>query len=61
MGVKRGSCRSCGTPLTYQSDQWPDETHLLIGVFDNPAPFTPASDYLIEEGLGWVRQMMEKR
>jgi hypothetical protein len=54
-GVKRGYCKSCGTPLTYESDQWPGERHFLIGVFDDPHAFTPAGDYLRDEGLSWVK------
>lgn len=54
-GVKRGYCPACGTPLSYESDKWAGERHFLIGVFDDPAAFTPASDYLREEGLAWVK------
>lgn len=61
MGVKRGYCKSCGTPLTYQSDKWPGETHFLIGVFRDPSPFAPRSDYMIEERLSWVRPVTEKQ
>ncbi len=61
MGVKRGFCKSCGTPLTYQSDKWPDETHFLIGVFNDPALFAPKSDYMVEERLTWVKPVAEKQ
>lgn len=61
MGVKRGFCKSCGTPLTYQSDRWPDETHFLIGVFRDPSSFAPRSDYMIEERLSWVKPVTEKQ
>lgn len=61
MGVERGFCRSCGTPLTYQSDKWPGETHFLIGVFSDPSLFAPRSDYMIEEKLAWVKPVTEKQ
>ncbi len=54
-GVMRGYCGACGTPLSYGSDKWPGETHLLLGVFDDPRAFTPAGDAFIEEKLDWVR------
>lgn len=54
-GVKRGYCKACGTPLSYESDKWPGERHFLIGAFDDPRAFTPASDYLKEEALDWVK------
>lgn len=54
-GVKRGFCASCGTPLSYESDKWPGEQHLLIGAFDDPRAFTPTSDFLKDEALAWVK------
>ena len=54
-GVKRGFCASCGTPLSYESDKWPGERHLLIGAFDDPRAFTPTGDFLKDEALAWVR------
>jgi len=59
-GVSRGFCRSCGTPLTYSSEKWPGETHFLIGVFRDPAPFTPRSDYMAGERLAWVKPVTEQ-
>lgn len=53
-GVKRGSCHRCGTPITYASDQWPGETHLLIGVFDDPSAFTPRKNVFTEDALPWA-------
>jgi len=52
-GVKRGSCRNCGTPLSYQGEQWAGETHFLIGVFDDPRVFVPGGDAFKEEALSW--------
>lgn len=53
-GVKRGYCRACGTPLSYESDKWPGERHFLIGVFDNPRAFTPTGDFQKDEALDWI-------
>lgn len=46
--------------MTYQSDKWADETHILIGTFKDPSPFKPASDFLVEERLGWVNPVAER-
>lgn len=54
-GVKRGFCKSCGTPLTYESDKWPGERHFLIGVFDDPRAIAPTGDYMKDEALDWVK------
>lgn len=59
-GVRRGFCKTCGTPLSYQSEKWPGETHILIGAFNDPSPFTPSSDYMPEERLAWIRPITEK-
>ncbi|WP_425408401.1 GFA family protein [Hyphococcus sp.] len=50
-GVQRGFCQACGTPLSYASDKWPGETHLLIGVFDHPGHYTPQGEVFTDEAL----------
>lgn len=50
-GVQRGFCRECGSPLSYQGEKWPGETHLLIGAFDQPEAFTPKGDVFTEDAL----------
>ncbi|MCW8126086.1 GFA family protein [Microbulbifer halophilus] len=52
-GVRRGFCRDCGTPLSYQGGQWAGETYFLIGVFEEPREFEPRGDVFIEEALDW--------
>lgn len=52
-GARRGFCRNCGTPLSFQGDKWPGETHLLIGAFDDARPFVPTGDAFAEEALSW--------
>ncbi len=54
-GVKRSFCKSCGTPLSYESVKWAGERHFLIGVFDHPRAFAPTSDYRKEEALDWLK------
>jgi hypothetical protein len=53
-GVQRGFCGQCGTPLSYQGEMWPGETHLLIGLFDAPQDFPPRGDAFKEEALPWI-------
>ena len=53
-GVARGFCAKCGTPLTFASQQWPGETHLLIGVFDDPSAFVPRNEVFTEDALSWA-------
>ena len=53
-GVARGFCAACGTPLTYESDRFPGETHFYISAFDDPEPLKPAFHVFCEERIGWL-------
>lgn len=55
-GVTRTFCRHCGTPLTYQTAEWPDEIHLLLGSLDNPAAsaLMPGRHVFDQERIPWV-------
>ncbi|MEE2567714.1 GFA family protein [Hyphobacterium marinum] len=54
-GVSRGFCAACGSPLTYQGEKWPGETHLLIGAFDQPEAFIPTGHVFADEALPWSK------
>jgi len=53
-GVQRGFCPACGTPLTFAGVKWPGETHLLIGVIDDPSAFVPYNEVFTEDALSWA-------
>lgn len=40
-GVRRSFCAACGTPLTYEADRCPEETHLYISTLDQASSFPP--------------------
>lgn len=52
-GVRRGFCPKCGTPLSFGGGKWPDETHFLVGVFDDPSRYVPTVDVFTEDALSW--------
>ncbi|MEN0652332.1 MULTISPECIES: GFA family protein [Hyphobacterium] len=54
-GVRRGFCAKCGTPLSYQGEKWPGETHLTLGSLDDPAALTPKGDAFAAEALDWSK------
>lgn len=54
-GVVRASCGRCGTPLTYESVRWADETHILLGTLDRPELFPPQAHAYVDEKLPWLR------
>ena len=53
-GVTRSFCRTCGTPLTYQTAEWPDEIHLLVGSADQPQSLAPQRHVFDGERISWV-------
>ncbi len=52
-GVRRGFCAKCGTPLTYEADNYPNEVHLYIGTLHNPENFPPQSHVHCHQQVGW--------
>jgi hypothetical protein len=53
-GVRRGFCPRCGTSLTFESTRWPDDIHLMVGNFENPADFRPQCHVFAGERLPWL-------
>ena len=53
-GVKRGFCKTCGASISYESEKWPSEVHLLIGVLDNPARYAPQVHVCTKSKLPWL-------
>lgn len=54
-GVTRRFCGDCGSPLTYESDRWPGELHVLLGAMDAPDEFTPQAHVYVAHQLSWLR------
>ncbi len=54
-GVRRQFCAQCGSPITYESDRWPGEVHVLIGAMDAPEKFTPQAHVYVAHRLSWLR------
>ncbi len=53
--VTRLFCAACGTQMTYQSQAWPDETHLYAATMDDPALFQPQAHFHFEERQPWLQ------
>lgn len=52
-GVRRGFCGRCGSTLFYEGARWPNETHLHLGIFDEPERIVPNKQAFKEEALSW--------
>jgi hypothetical protein len=57
-GVRRGFCGTCGSTLTYETD---DEIHIHIGAMDRPQDFAPHGKASFpEERLPWFHLASHK-
>lgn len=52
--VTRSFCPHCGTQLTYQSQRWPDETHLYTANLSDLTKVPPQEHYHFAEKLPFV-------
>lgn len=53
-GNMRGFCRTCGSPLFYRSDQFPNETHFYAALLDHPEGVEPEAHFHADEMLAWI-------
>ena len=53
-GAWRTFCGHCGTSLTYEHSDRPDEIDITTGSLDYPENFGPSKDVFPEEKLSWV-------
>lgn len=55
--VKRGFCKNCGTPLTFEHGS--DGIELAIGAFDNPATIAPVSQLAHDVAMPYFDKLHE--
>lgn len=56
--ARRGYCRDCGTPMTFEYPDDPD-LGLLVGTFDEPDKVAPVIQYGNESRLSWYHTLGE--
>lgn len=52
--AERSFCANCGSPLSFESDLAPDETHLYAATLDDPSWYKPQAHIFWSERLPWV-------
>jgi len=52
-GVRRHFCGTCGTPLSFDADRYPEELHLYLVNLENPEEFRPQGHVYTSEQLNW--------
>ncbi len=53
-GATRGFCRTCGSPMFYQSQRYPNERHFYAALLDHPERIEPAAHFNAAEMLAWI-------
>jgi hypothetical protein len=53
-GVIRRFCRTCGSPMSFEGERWPEEIHLFVPSFDQPEMFKPQCHVHVGEQLRWL-------
>ena len=53
-GATRGHCPACGTSLTYEHAERPNDVDIAVVAFDDPDRFSPVSHIWMEDNLKWV-------
>ncbi|MCR9221495.1 MAG: GFA family protein [Alphaproteobacteria bacterium] len=53
--VVRSFCGACGAPLSFETDIFPDETHLYAATLDDVGAYRPTAHIFWSERLPWVR------
>ncbi len=57
----RTFCAECGTSLTYEGDDRPQEIDITTGSLDAPQDFPPTEDVWIEERVEWVPPLRQEK
>jgi len=53
-GARRGFCSVCGSSMFFESQQWAGETHIALGVIDEPHSFVPRAHAFFDTHVGWM-------
>ncbi len=53
-GVSRSFCHTCGTPIAYEGERWPDEIHLFLCTLDDPESIRPQGHVHVSEQIAWL-------
>jgi hypothetical protein len=53
--VTRSFCECCGTPTSFETEVFADETHLYAVTLDDPTPYRPTAHIFWSERLPWVQ------
>lgn len=58
-GVTRRFCTTCGSPVSYENEEMPDEIHLYAASLDDSCDFAPERHDFWNERVGWLNVVGE--
>jgi hypothetical protein len=53
-GVTRSFCGTCGSPVAYQAERFPDEIHFHAALLDDPGLYHPTIHVHAAEQVPWI-------
>ena len=53
-GVRRSFCPTCGTPMSFESQKYPDETHLYAPSLEDRSLYKPTKQLFWDEHVAWL-------
>ena len=53
-GVERGCCGTCGSPLYFRAERYPNEVHFYAALLENPEAVLPEAQYHAAERIAWM-------
>src|SRR5690554_4750493 len=53
-GTRRGFCPHCGSPIFFESDRWPGETHVARALFADPLDREPSAHVFYDAHVAWL-------
>jgi hypothetical protein len=53
-GARRGFCGRCGSPMFFESERWPGETHVARALFIDELDRAPSAHVFYETHVPWL-------
>jgi hypothetical protein len=54
-GARRGFCGRCGSPIFFESERWPGETHVARALFIDALDREPSAHVFYETHVPWLQ------
>ncbi|EFO31608.1 glutathione-dependent formaldehyde-activating GFA [Roseibium sp. TrichSKD4] len=52
--VLRSFCSDCGSPLSFETEVFPEETHIYAATMENPSAYQPEAHIFWSERVPWL-------